>query len=251
LDDEISPYDGGWIDGGGAQVLLLSAVDTLEFWRGKNSCNGPLERENFGSEAWCDADRNCQDDVETVMCTVSGGSGSGPYNHIIYNNSAGLDLAELSWDFFQSFTLAGDFQINSGLNDAWVNADAKFQGMFITIFPVLKAAFAAWFTFDSEQPPDDVTAVLGGPDQRWVTAFGFYDGNPVELKAELTTGGKFNTSNPLPTQDTTYGTITIEFVHCNLAIVEFDFPAAGESGSFTMKRAVDDNVILCEELDAE
>jgi hypothetical protein len=80
---------------------------------------------------------------------------------------------------------------------------------------------------------------------------GFYDDNRVELKGELTTGGKFNTSNPLPTQDAEYGTMTIEFSHCNLASVEYDFPTAGESGFFTATRVVESNVPLCEELNTQ
>ena len=160
-------------------------------------------------------------------------------NRINYFESLDLEILPLA---------DSHFTINAGLNDAWVNANAPFQGMFVTVFPVLKLIFVAWFTFDSEQPPDDVSAVFGAPDQRWVTGLGTYDGNRVELKAELTTGGEFNTSDPLPAQDTNYGTIIIEFSHCNLASVDFDFPAAGESGFFTVQRAVKDNVALCDAL---
>ena len=109
-----------------------------------------------------------------------------------------------------------DFKINAGLNDAWVNANAALQGMFITVFPALKIMFVAWFTFDSEQPPDDVTAVFGAAGQRWVTGLGSFDGNRVELNAELTSGGIFNSSDPLATQEANYGSIIIDFSHCNL-----------------------------------
>ncbi len=164
------------------------------------------------------------------------------------------DNSVLSTGAVYVFTeLAGNeaFSINAGLNDSWVHADAPFQGMFVTVFPVLKLIFVAWFTFDSEQPPEDMTAVFGAPDQRWVTALGFYDGNRTELRAELTTGGLFNSSEPLPVQDTNYGTINIEFSHCNLASVDYDFPSTGESGFFTMQRVVESNVALCEALNTE
>jgi FtsP/CotA-like multicopper oxidase with cupredoxin domain len=150
-----------------------------------------------------------------------------------------------------SFLQVKNFQINAGLNDAWVNADAPFQGMFITVFPVLKLVFLSWFTFDSEQPPEDVTAVFGAPDQRWATALGFYDGNRAELKAELTTGGKFNTSDPLPTQNTKYGTINVEFANCKKGSVEFDFPSTGESGTFSIQRVLESNVALCDALNSK
>jgi polyhydroxybutyrate depolymerase len=249
LDDEIAPFDGGLIEGAG-DLVFLSAVDTLEFWRGKNSCNGPLERENFGSEAWCDVDRNCQDDAQTIMCSVSGGSGSGSYNHIIYRNSAGLDLAELSWEFFQLFTLGGSpgFQINAGLNDAWVSADAPLQGFFITVFEVLEAVFLSWFTFDSVPPDDGVAAVFGAADQRWVTGLGLYSGNSVTISVELTSGGVFNASVPLATQQLAYGTITIVFNSCTEAILTYNFPSVGLSGQMTLTRVLPDNVALCEVL---
>jgi hypothetical protein len=151
------------------------------------------------------------------------------------------------------------FFINPGLNDAWVNTDAPFQGLFITVFPDefpddlpdLNLIFVAWFTFDSEQPPEDVTAVVGAPDQRWITALGEYHGNLAEFKAELTTGGKFNASDPFPTQDTEYGTIDIEFTDCENGLVNYSFPAAGQAGSFSIQRFLDDNVALCEMLNTE
>ena len=140
------------------------------------------------------------------------------------------------------------FRINAGLNDAWVNADAPFQGMFVTVLPDQNLIFAAWFTFDVEAPADDINAVIGAPDQRWITALGTYDGNSAVLNAELTTGGRFNTSDPIAIQDTGYGTVALRFSDCNMASVDFDFPDTGESGSFTMQRIVTDNVSLCEEL---
>jgi hypothetical protein len=143
------------------------------------------------------------------------------------------------------------FMINSGLNDSWVNPDAAFQGMFLTVFPELQLMFAAWFTFDSVQPPDTATATFGGPDQRWLTALGSYSGTTANLNVEMTTGGQFNSATPTPTQDTNYGTLDIDFTDCNNAMVTFDFPSAGEAGNFSMNRVLDDNVGLCEVLSVQ
>ncbi|MFC1777120.1 DUF3179 domain-containing protein [Pseudomonadota bacterium] len=140
------------------------------------------------------------------------------------------------------------FKINAGLNDAWVNPDAPFQGMFVTVLPDQNLIFAAWFTFDLEPPPEDTNAVIGAADHRWITALGSYDGHSAVLNAELTTGGRFNSSDPIAIQDTSYGTIALNFSDCNMASVDFDFPGVEESGSFTMQRIVTDNVSLCEEL---
>lgn len=141
-----------------------------------------------------------------------------------------------------------DFRINAGLNDAWVNPDAAFQGMFVTVFPLRQLLFAAWFTFDSEEPQADATATLGSRDHRWITALGSYDGNAASLQAELTTGGKFNSPEPLAQQNTDYGTINLEFSDCENGSVEFDFPSAEKSGSFAIQRIVNSNVALCETL---
>ncbi len=140
--------------------------------------------------------------------------------------------------------------INAGMNDAWVNSAAPFQGMFITVYPILEVVFLAWFTFDSVPPDGSVTATFASPDQRWVTALGFIDGNRVEMNAELTTGGIFNSSDPRPEQDTGYGTINIEFTDCNHANLEFDFPSADQSGAFSIQRTLESNVALCEALNS-
>jgi hypothetical protein len=164
-------------------------------------------------------------------------------------------------------------KLNAGINDAWVSADAPFQGMFITVFPNLDLVFAAWFTFDSSIPASEasaeflsrvqqtsagsgsftkslagLTAIFGADDQRWVTALGSVDGNKAALKAELTTGGIFNSNAGTPVQDTNYGTIDLEFASCEQATVTFNFPAAGESGEFVVNRVLNSNVALCEAL---
>ncbi len=143
------------------------------------------------------------------------------------------------------------FAINAGMNDAWVNAEADKQGMFITVYPDLGIIFLAWFTFDTVPPPMGTPAVFGAADQRWATAVGPYSGKSAQLKAELTSGGIFNASVPLPSQDTNYGTINLDFNNCNEATAEFDFPSAGESGQFTITRALAENSALCEALNTE
>jgi len=138
------------------------------------------------------------------------------------------------------------FTINAGLNDAWVSAGAPLQGMFITVFEELGLVFIAWFTFDSAPPGAGAAAVFGAPDQRWVTAVGAYSGSQAVLKAELTTGGAFNAAEPVPSQDTEYGEITLDFEGCADGHVTFDFPSAGLSGGFDITRVLEDNVVLCE-----
>ena len=140
------------------------------------------------------------------------------------------------------------FYINAGLNDAWVSAEAPFQGFFFTVFPDISFFFLSWFTFDSEVPVGEDTAVFGAFDQRWVTGGGIFSENLVSLNVELTSGGIFNGSDPSATQTPGYGTITIEFLSCNEALLTYNFPGLGLSGQMTLTRVVGDNIALCDVL---
>ena len=102
------------------------------------------------------------------------------------------------------------FQINAGLNDAWVSAAAALQGFF-TIFEDLGLFFLSWFTFDSVPPDAGATAVFGAVGQSWVTGAGGYSGDTATISVELTGGGIFNASDPMAAQQPGYGTITIVF----------------------------------------
>jgi sugar lactone lactonase YvrE len=137
------------------------------------------------------------------------------------------------------------FNINAGLNDVWFNALTAGQGMFVVVFPVIKKVFIAIFTYDSERPPEDVTAIFASADQRWVTAFGSYDGNQAILEAELTEGGLFNTALPTPLQTPGYGTVTLTFSDCSNLLVTYLFPGPDLQGSMELTRIADDNVALC------
>jgi hypothetical protein len=142
------------------------------------------------------------------------------------------------------------FEINAGLNDAWVNADAALQGMFFTVFPDTGLFFLSWFTFDSVLPAGNDSATFGASDQRWVTGLGSYSGDSVTLNVELTSGGVFNGSVPEASQQPGYGTITIVFKNCNEAALTYNFPSVGLSGQMTLTRVLPDSVALCEALAA-
>ncbi|MBT8062472.1 MAG: hypothetical protein HKO64_02015 [Xanthomonadales bacterium] len=137
--------------------------------------------------------------------------------------------------------------INAGMNDAWVSADAPFQGLFFTVFEDLGLLFLSWFTFDSQIQANN-NATFGASDQRWVTGLGNYNGNTVIMSVELTSGGIFNGSDPLAGQTANYGTISIIFISCNEAVLSYNFPGPGLTGQMTLTRVVPDNVPLCEML---
>jgi len=116
------------------------------------------------------------------------------------------------------------------------------------VFPGLQYFFLSQFTFDSVIPAGPDTSVFGAFDHRWLTGGGSYSGNRVTINVELTTGGAFNASQPMATQQSGYGTMTIVFNSCNEAVLSYEFPSLGLSGQITLTRVLPDNVALCEML---
>jgi hypothetical protein len=108
--------------------------------------------------------------------------------------------------------------------------------------------FLSWFTFDTELPPEDVTAQLGWPGQRWLTALGTYELGVATLDVYLTTGGVFDNGNPPAVTDPEpYGSMKVSFTDCVNGEVEFDLPEVGQSGTIPITRIVADNVPDCED----
>lgn len=158
-----------------------------------------------------------------------------------------LLLAESQYERFYEAVLG--FQINAGLNDAWYNRATNGQGLLLTVFPDRKEVFLAWFTYDTERPPADVTAVLGEPGHRWLTAQGPYNGDTADLTLYLTAGGVFDAAQPPGVTDLAgYGSMRIEFADCTQGLVTYEIPSLGRTGSFPIERIVPDNVALCESL---
>ena len=140
---------------------------------------------------------------------------------------------------------APTFAINAGLNDSWFNPATAGQGFFITVFPDLQKMFLAWFTYETERPPPDVTAILGEPGHRWITALGDYAGDTATLDIEITQGGVFDSPAPAPTQ-APGGTIIVKFTGCNAGEVMYDIPSIMRSGTVPIERIALDNVPACE-----
>ncbi len=142
------------------------------------------------------------------------------------------------------------FVMNAGLNDAWFDPATDGQGFFITVFPDLNFISLAWFTYDTELPPDNATANLGDPGHRWMTAGGTIEGNRAVMNITITTGGLFDTATETQRTDPpgSDGTITITFEDCGAGLVEYDITSINEQGSVPIERVADDNIALCEAL---
>lgn len=139
--------------------------------------------------------------------------------------------------------------INQGISDAWFNSETPGQGFFIIVYPEIGKVFLAWFTYDVERPPKEVSAILGDPGHRWITALGDFAGNTAVLEVEITEGGVFNAVPPQTSQHLD-GTITLEFIDCLNGLVHFNIPSLGLTGSIPIERLTLDNVALCQSLAA-
>jgi len=141
--------------------------------------------------------------------------------------------------------------INAGMNDAWFNPATGGQGFLISVFPDIEQLFLAWFTYDVERPPDEVTAQLGDPGHRWLTAQGPYDGNTATLKVFVTEGGVFDSPQPPTNTDQEGdGTMTVEFLDCENGLIDYHIESLDLSGRIPIERIALDNVALCEALSA-
>ena len=155
---------------------------------------------------------------------------------------------------YANSTVQAEVQINAGLNGAWFNSSTPRQGFFISVFPDTSpdrpqpVMLVGWFTYDLERPPADVTAMIGEPGHRWLTAYGPYSGDTAQLDIELTQGGTFDSGSPVPQQTPGYGTMTVRFSNCTTGVLYYDIPSAGVSGAVPIERVTNDNVALCESL---
>jgi hypothetical protein len=131
----------------------------------------------------------------------------------------------------------------------WERAAPGDQGFLLTVFPNRKEMFLAWFTYDTERPPEDVTAILGEPGHRWLTAQGPYEGDTANLTIFVTEGGVFDAAEPAASTDLDGdGTLTIEFADCTEGLVRYEITSLGISGEIPIQRIAPDNISLCESL---
>ena len=139
--------------------------------------------------------------------------------------------------------------MNPGLNDAWYNPATDGQGFFITVFPELGIVLLAWFTYDTDLPPDDAQANLGDAGHRWLTAVGPINGNQSEMEIEIASEGIFDTTTDV--QRVLDGTINLTFTDCKSGTVEYNIPSINQSGVVPIQRVASDNVALCEALQSQ
>ena len=142
------------------------------------------------------------------------------------------------------------FIMNAGLNDAWFNPLTDGQGFFITVFPDLNLISLAWFTYDTELPPEDASANLGDPGHRWMTAAGVIDMEKSVMNIEFTSGGIFDAASEIGRTDPpgSDGTLTIKFDNCTSGRIDYDIVSIDAQGTVPIQRVAGDNIELCNAL---
>jgi len=143
---------------------------------------------------------------------------------------------------------SGMFVLNPALTDAWFNPLHNGQGYFINLYPDLERIFVGWFTFETaDREPYEAPAVIGEPYHRWLTASGDWTGTKATLDVTMTSGGVFDSSEPVENSPPeTYGTVTIIFHSCDSATLSYNLDGI-TSGSSPIIRVSPDNVARCEE----
>ena len=99
-----------------------------------------------------------------------------------------------------------------------------------------------------ERPPEDVTAILGEPGHRWLTAQGAWSGDTAMLDVYVSSGGVFDSAEPVVGPPVKDGTMKVKFSGCNEGLISYDIPSVGRSAEVPIQRIVLDNVALCESL---
>jgi len=219
--------------------------------------SGPVRVPRTGEYRYSDASVYYGVDISLAIYQGNFNSSS-PYDNLVdvfddggtFNLEAGVDyfllvqpLCEDATGDFEYVLLGPDeeFQITEGVNGAWVNLDTTGQGILMDIYPDIQLLFAAWFTWDTTQPGQGETAVVGGPNQRWVTAQGTFLDSTANLTIYNSSGGLFD--NPTATSLVSIGTMTITFTSCSSADVQYSM--SGLVGAFTMNRIANDNILPC------
>jgi len=115
------------------------------------------------------------------------------------------------------------FETGPWMSGTWANPATLGQGWLIDVFDNNGAmtAFAAWFTYDVNDPLADETDGFASNQHRWITAFGPVQGSVANLTLFLDSGGVFN--DPRSTETSEIGSLMIDFSDCDNATLSWNF----------------------------
>ncbi len=129
---------------------------------------------------------------------------------------------------------AFDFTLAEG---AWLNVDTTGEGILFDFGPSLNLLFMAWFTFTLE-PMESIEPAqieVGFAGQRWMTGLLTLDGNTASGPLRARQGGAFDMPPTTSEMSTEVGEVTVEFLACDLARVDYNIGIAAISDSFEIQ----------------
>jgi len=129
-------------------------------------------------------------------------------------------------------------ELNDGWDGAWFDDETPGQG-FLMDAQVIKEGddfiFVSWFTYGDDS----------ASGQRWLTAQGPLTGMDADLVVYETTGGSFDSPGFDVTESV--GTMTIEFIDCSNALLNYSLTGEGLEGNIQISRAIPGTEALCQE----
>jgi hypothetical protein len=86
-----------------------------------------------------------------------------------------------------------------------------------------------------------------------MTAIGPITDNRVMMNITMTSGGIFDTDTEIERTDPpgSDGTLILTFYDCNSGTVKYDITSINRQGTVPIRRVADDNIVLCEALNAD
>jgi len=151
-------------------------------------------------------------------------------------------------EFFYVFAPPAPFRIQHAMAGNWFDPPTSGQGFFMDVYDSFNLMFVGWYTYDLERPADDVTAQIGDPGHRWLTALGSFTGNKAVLDIYWTSGMIFDSATPPKQVSEKDGTLMVEFFDCWFGEVTYDILSVGVMGTIPIRRINNDVVPLCESL---
>jgi hypothetical protein len=221
-------------------------------WGASSDANGDpityqVDYRRNGDVSWSDGGS-----TSNTMQSLSGLDAGQPYDVQVTPNDGNVDgPVRSALNLFQTESVDPQFTINAAMSDAWYFPDTDGQGFLIIVWETEKLIFLSWFTYETERPPDDVTAILGEPGHRWLTALGSYEGDTALLDVFLSKGMIFDSAEP-PVETVQYEGASIEIIWtgCNEAVLKYNIPTLELSGEMPIERIVLDHVAACLEVQA-
>jgi hypothetical protein len=151
-------------------------------------------------------------------------------------------------EFFFVLAPPAPMRINKALAGSWFYPPTRGQGFLIDVFETNNLMYLAWFTYDLERPDPDVTAMIGDPGHRWITALGPFDGATAELDIYWNSGMIFDSEAPPVTEEGIDGSMTVNFTDCKAGTVEYDLGTRNRTGVVPIEPILYDHVELCESM---